>query len=150
MLLLLVTEMVLKYSPIHVELFAGGTRGGLYFADVIVGDTCKWYSKPLVSIDDCEMTSVGDGVNISLLILISHGWFYVVYLFASFNLWSKMRWGLGRFLTMALAGVIPFLSFPMESRIAREVNAYLARREAEAGITSSDSSSPSETVETQA
>ncbi len=131
MLLLLIAEMVLKYSPIHVELFYGGSRPGLHFADVIVGDTCKPWSKPLISIDDCKMTSVGDGVNISLLILISHGWFYVVYLFSCFNLWSKMRWRLGRFVSMAAAGVIPFWSFIMEHRVSREVEEYLAHREAE-------------------
>lgn len=131
MLLLLVAEMILKYSPTHLELFFGGSRPGLYFAEVIVGDTCKPWSKPLISIDDCKMTSVGDGVNISLLILISHGWFYVVYLFSCFRLWSLMRWNLGRFVTMALAGVIPFWSFFMEGRVSREVEAYLARREAE-------------------
>jgi hypothetical protein len=34
--------------------------------------------------------------------------------------------------TIALGGVIPFLSFFVEARINREVKAYLASREAEA------------------
>jgi len=129
-LLLLVAEMVLKYSPLHVELFAGGSGGFLWFADVIVAGDCQWYSKLAMGAGSgCEMVSVGDGVNLSLAILVVHGWFYVVYLFASFRLWSLMRWGLVRFLALAGGGVVPFLSFFMETRVAREVKAYLADRE---------------------
>lgn len=130
MLLLLLAEMILKYSPIHVELFAGGSGGLLWFADVIVGDGCQWYSLFFPGGIGCELTSVGDGTNISLLILVAHGWFYVVYLFAIFRLWSLMRWPFARFLLLALGGVIPALSFIMEVRVSREVKAYLATREA--------------------
>lgn len=69
-------------------------------------------------------------MNLSLGILIAHGWFYVVYLFACFRVWSLMRWGFVRFVTLALGGIVPLLSFFMESRVAREVKAYLAEREA--------------------
>ncbi|WP_404435769.1 DUF3817 domain-containing protein [Microbacterium aerolatum] len=130
MLLLLLAEMILKYSPIHVELFAGGSGGLLWFADVIVGDGCQWYSLFFPGGMGCELTSVGDGTNISLLILVAHGWFYVVYLFAIFRLWSLMRWPFARFILLALGGVIPALSFIMEVRVSREVKAYLASREA--------------------
>ncbi|WP_404472950.1 DUF3817 domain-containing protein [Microbacterium aerolatum] len=130
MLLLLLAEMILKYSPIHVELFAGGSGGLLWFADVIVGDGCQWYSLFFPGGIGCELTSVGDGTNISLLILVAHGWFYVVYLFAIFRLWSLMRWPFARFILLALGGVIPALSFIMEVRVSREVKAYLASREA--------------------
>jgi hypothetical protein len=80
------------------------------------------------------MTSAGDGFNISLFILIAHGWFYVVYLFACFRIWSLMRWPFVRFVLLALGGIVPFLSFIMEARVAREVRAYLARREAEESV----------------
>jgi O-antigen ligase len=59
-----------------------------------------------------------------------HGWFYVVYLFACFRMWSLMRWRFPRFILLALGGVIPLLSFIMETRVARDVRAYLAQREA--------------------
>lgn len=130
MLILLVLEMVLKYSPIHVELFAGGSGGLLWFAPVFAGPGCEWYSLFVPGGMGCEMESGGDGVNISLLILISHGWFYVVYLFACFRVWSLMRWRFGRFILLALGGVVPLLSFFMEVRVARDVKAYLAEREA--------------------
>lgn len=128
-LLLLVAEMILKYTPLHVELFAGGSGGFLWFAPVIAGPTCEWWSLFLPMTNDCEMVSTGDGFNISLFILIAHGWFYVVYLFSCFRVWSLMRWPFGRFLVLALGGIVPLLSFFMETKVAREVRAYLQRRE---------------------
>lgn len=116
MLLLLVAEMVLKYTPIRLELFLGGSGGFLWFADVIEGPE--------------GLESTGDGINLSLGVLIVHGWFYVVYLFACFRMWSLMRWKFLRFIWLALGGVIPFLSFIMEARVARDVKTYLAEREA--------------------
>lgn len=131
MLLLLLAEMILKYSPIHRELFIGGSGGLLWFAPVIAGPECEWFSLFFPG-SDCEMLSAGDGFNVSLSILVFHGWLYVLYLFACFRLWSKMRWGFPRFLLLALGGVVPLLSFIMELRVAREVRSHLAGREAEA------------------
>ena len=130
MLLLLLVEMILKYSPTHVELFAGGSGGFLWLATVIVGDGCQWYSLFVPGGMGCDLVSAGDGVNISLFILVAHGWFYVVYLFACFRIWSLMRWPFRRLLLLALGGVIPLLSFFMEAVVAREVKGYLASREA--------------------
>ncbi|VXB90652.1 Integral membrane protein [Microbacterium sp. 8M] len=128
MLLLLVAEMVLKYTPIHLELFAGGSGGFLWFAPVVEGV-------------HGGLESTGNGLNLSMGILVAHGWFYVVYLFACFRVWSLMRWPFLRFILLALGGVVPFLSFIMETRVAREVKAYLARREA-AGAPQSSSTAP--------
>ncbi|MFL1999916.1 MULTISPECIES: DUF3817 domain-containing protein [unclassified Microbacterium] len=129
-LLLLLTEMILKYTPLHVELFAGGTRGFLYFAPAIPGPACEWFSLFLPGGNGCEIVSTGDGVNISLAILVVHGWFYVVYLFSCFRIWSLMRWPFPRFILLALGGVVPFLSFFLEAITARKVTTYLAEREA--------------------
>ncbi|GAB3600271.1 DUF3817 domain-containing protein [Microbacterium tumbae] len=117
MLLLLVAEMVLKYTPLRLELFGGGSGGFLWFAQMIEGP-------------DGELVSTGDGANLSTGILIAHGWFYVVYLFACFRMWSLMRWPFLRFIMLALGGVVPLLSFFMEAIVAREVKTYLASREA--------------------
>lgn len=116
MLLLLVAEMVLKYTPIQLELYAGGSGGLLWFAPVVEGPE--------------GLESTGDGFNVSQGILVAHGWFYVVYLFACFRMWSLMRWRFVRLVLLALGGVIPFLSFFMETRVARDVKAYLTAREA--------------------
>ncbi len=128
-LLLLVAEMILKYTPLHVELFAGGSGGFLWLAPVIAGPDCSWYSLFFPGSDNCEMISTGDGVNLSLAILIAHGWFYVVYLFACFRVWSLMRWKFPKFLLLALGGIVPFLSFFMEARVGRQVKSYLQARE---------------------
>lgn len=129
-LLLLVAEMVLKYSPTHVELFAFGAGGVLSFQPVIPGPDCQWYSLFVPGGLGCEIVSLGEGVNLSLMILIVHGWIYVVYLVSCFNLWSLLRWRFPRLLTMALGGVVPFLSFFVERRMhAIAVDEVAALRE---------------------
>jgi hypothetical protein len=44
-------------------------------------------------------------------------------------MWSPMRWRFPRFLLLALGGVVPFLSFILEARFAREVKAFLAEHD---------------------
>ncbi len=61
--------------------------------------------------------------EVGRLIAIVHGWIYVAYLVTVFDLWSKLRWGFGRFVALVLAGVVPVLSFVVERRIVREVRA---------------------------
>lgn len=129
LLLLLCAEMIMKYA-FGLELELGGSRGFLAF---VPGDTVT-------------------AVNLSTGILIVHGWFYVVYLFSDFRLWSLMRWPFGRFVLIALGGVIPFLSFILEVRVAREVRAHLDRRESEplaaSGTPGPDAqTSPADTLE---
>ena len=114
MLLLLVTEMIVKYG-LGYELFLGGSGGFLWFAPVVQGPT--------------GMQSTGDGFNVSLGILVAHGWFYVVYLFSCFRIWRLMRWNFWRLMLLASGGIIPLLSFFMEARVAREVRVYLRERE---------------------
>lgn len=107
MLLLLTVEMVLKYG-FGYELFAGTSQGAL----------------SLVALDEFGEAQ-SDGFNLSTGILIAHGWFYVIYLFSNYLLWSPMRWSFFRFLVLASGGIIPFWSFILEKRIAREVNELL-------------------------
>ena len=98
MLLLLTAEMILKYA-FGVEIEAGGPFGllALVPTDTVVA------------------------INISTWILIVHGWLYVVYLFACFQLWSAMRWPITYFPLLALGGVVPFLSFITEGLVRRTV-----------------------------
>ena len=146
-LLLLVAEMVLKYSPTHVEVFAGGSGGPLSLQSVIPGEGCQWFSLFAPGGMGCEITSLGDGFNISLAILIVHGWIYVVYLLACFRLWSLLRWPFPRLLAMAAGGVVPFLSFFVEHRMHRIALDDVARLEAERSardsVAQADASAPS-------
>ncbi len=107
LLLLLVLEMVLKYTPIQREIELGGSQGLLA---LVPDGTVR-------------------AVNLSTGILIAHGWLYVVYLFADFRLWSFMRWPFLRFIQIALGGVVPFLSFIVEHFITRRVHRELAELE---------------------
>jgi integral membrane protein len=61
------------------------------------------------------------GINLSTIILIVHGWLYVVYLGTDFVLWRLVRWSFGRFLFIALGGVIPLLSYFFERTVPRAV-----------------------------
>jgi integral membrane protein len=69
------------------------------------------------------------GINLSIVILTVHGWFYVLYLFADFRMWSIMRWSFTRFLIIAAGGVVPFLSFIVEHRYHRLASDQLAELE---------------------
>jgi integral membrane protein len=104
-LLLLCAEMVVKYAFGH-ELELGGGRGFLALVP----------------------TGTVTAVNLSTGILIAHGWFYVLYLFSDFRLWSLMRWPFSRFVLIALGGIVPTLSFFVEAHMAREVRRFLAER----------------------
>lgn len=115
MLLLLCAVMVMRYV-FHVELFLFTPNG---FAEFL----------PTVPKGQ-EAEFVREGFDLFKAILIAHGWFYVVYLISDFLLWSPMRWGFGKFLLIALGGVIPFLSFFLEGKVAREVTNFLAEKEA--------------------
>ncbi|MGR0221067.1 DUF3817 domain-containing protein [Agromyces sp. ZXT2-6] len=132
MLLLLTAEMLLKYVW-NLELYAFGPNGLLSL-------------EPVVETPE-GLESTGVGVNLSTGILIAHGWFYVVYLFSNFRLWSLMRWPFWKLLLLASGGIVPFLSFFLEARIGREVRAYLAKREADAAAARPTTDSDSEPVE---
>jgi len=62
-----------------------------------------------------------EGINISRATVIAHGWFYVVYLFASFRVWSNIRWPFWRFLWLASGGLFPVFSFVIEHFATRAI-----------------------------
>lgn len=49
-----------------------------------------------------------------------HGLLYMAYLVTSLDLAIKARWSPVRAVLVALAGTIPFMSFPVERKVARE------------------------------
>lgn len=55
-----------------------------------------------------------------------HGFIYMLYLVATANLGFKVGWGLGKMVLVMLAGCVPFLSFWVEQKVAREVEGRLA------------------------
>jgi hypothetical protein len=67
------------------------------------------------------------GLDLTSVSLIVHGWLYVAYLFGDFRLWTLMRWSFGRFLLIALGGVVPLLSFFTENHFAKVAEADLKK-----------------------
>lgn len=106
LLLLLTVEMVAKYGyGLEVEAF--GEQGLIAF--VPDGQT--------------------QALNLSSAILIAHGWFYVVYLFTCFRVWSIIRWPFWRFLWLASGGLFPFLSFFIEHQATKVVREIIASKQ---------------------
>ena len=50
-----------------------------------------------------------------------HGLLFMIYLVATVDLGLKDRWPLARMVVVMLAGVVPFFSFVMERKVARQV-----------------------------
>lgn len=71
------------------------------------------------------------GASLTVLILIVHGWLYVAYLFGDFRLWTMLRWGIGKFLIIALGGIIPFLSFYTERYYTKAAAEFLKKGQLE-------------------
>jgi len=55
-----------------------------------------------------------------------HGFIYMVYLVATALLGFKVGWSLPKMVGVMLAGCVPFLSFRVERKVAREVEAQMA------------------------
>ena len=95
-----------------------------------LGGLERWAFGPngLISLEAYGVEGLGlptTGVSLTVLILIVHGWLYVAYLFGDFRLWTMLRWGIGKFLLIALGGVIPFLSFFTERHYTKVAEGYL-------------------------
>lgn len=110
-LLLLCVMMVLRYALL-VDIELGGPDGFLALT-------------PKEAIT---------GINLSTIILIVHGWLYVLYLACDFLLWRLMGWSFGRFLLVALGGVVPFLSFFFERTVPKRVAAEISAVESAAEV----------------
>jgi integral membrane protein len=111
-LLLLVVMMICRYG-LGADIELGGPEGFLALTP-----------KDLIT-----------GVNLSTIILIVHGWLYVVYLGLDFILWRLIRWSFAKFLFIALGGVIPALSFYLERRVPRDAQAEIDRTQSETTAT---------------
>jgi len=70
-----------------------------------------------------------EGFNLTVIILIVHGWLYVLYLFVDFRMWTLLRWSIWRFMLIALGGIVPLLSFWTEARYAKVAKQEIAEIE---------------------
>jgi integral membrane protein len=112
MLLLLCAELVARYA-FGVYLYAGGTSA-------ITGQPFGF------GFAEAEPKGVIGGANISVGVLIVHGWMYVLYLISNFRLWSLMRWPFTKLVLLALGGVVPLMSFIVEKKFHAQAEAEIA------------------------
>ena len=103
LLLLMVTWGIRRLPFLGYDLWMFGPNGAISFESY--------------GIDGEGLPEVG--LNLTVLILIVHGWLYVVYLLSDFRLWTLMRWPFTRFLIIGAGGVVPFLSFYTEAKYAK-------------------------------
>jgi integral membrane protein len=108
-LLLVCAEVVLRY---------------VFGSEVVVGGGLG----PVALVAPEQVHAVG-GANLSLAVLITHGYLFIAYLVSDFVLITVMRYPITRFLIIAAGGVVPALSFIMERKVKGEVGSYLAGRE---------------------
>jgi hypothetical protein len=98
-----------------------GMRLGIS-ADVWIGGPQGPVALAQFSVDPATGDRFGfptQGFSFTVVSLIIHGWLYVVYLYANFRLWILLRWGIGKFLIIAMGGIVPFLSFFTERYFAK-------------------------------
>ncbi|MDG4820373.1 DUF3817 domain-containing protein [Asanoa sp. WMMD1127] len=62
---------------------------------------------------------IGDNATVVETVGPAHGFLYMIYLIAVFDLGRRARWPIGRMLLVMLAGTIPFVSFYAERKVAR-------------------------------
>lgn len=65
----------------------------------------------------------GFNMNVDYLSWVArvHGFAFVAFLMTSLNLGSKARWSAGTWISTALSGVVPFMSFVVENKRRNEV-----------------------------
>ncbi len=116
LILLMITWGIRRLPFLGYDLWLGGPNGFITFENYGV-----------------EGEGLPDvGANLTVWILIIHGWLYVVYLIADFRLWTLLRWPFMRFLIIALGGIIPLLSFYTEAKYGKVAKAELAEIESRA------------------
>jgi len=103
------------------DLWLAGPHGILTFESYQVDDLGNKVGLPTV------------GLDLTTVVLIVHGWFYMLYLYTDFRLWSLMRWSFKRFLIIAAGGVVPLLSFFTERHyhqiaVAESANASTSQK----------------------
>lgn len=67
---------------------------------------------------------LGDGI--AQYLGVAHGWLYMIFVFVTFTLSRRARWGIGFTFVTILSGTVPLLSFWAERRATRTVRAQLA------------------------
>jgi integral membrane protein len=76
---------------------------------------------PLKYLPDDGTSAQQLGENLTSVIGVVHGWFYIAYVGVSFFLARRSRWSLGFTLLTLLAGLVPILIFWVERQVTHRV-----------------------------
>ena len=69
-------------------------------------------------------TSMQDfGADLTSIVGVTHGWFYIAYVAVSLVIVRRSRWPLGFSLLTLLAGLVPILIFWVERQVVRRLRA---------------------------
>jgi len=66
------------------------------------------------------MKYLGDNDSVVAAVGPLHGFLYMLYVVAAFDLGRRLKWPLGRMLLVMLAGTIPFFSFWAERKVTND------------------------------
>jgi len=106
-LLVAITILFILRLAANSELWLAGPHGFLtleHFTEDALGD---------------KLGLPSQGIDLTKAVLILHGWFYMLYIYSDYKLWTLMRWNFKRFIIIAAGGVVPLLSFFTESHYHR-------------------------------
>jgi integral membrane protein len=88
-------------------------------------------STPQIWLEGTTPHDVGDAITTYLG--VAHGWLYMIFVFAAFDLSRRAGWELPFTIVTLLCGTVPILSFWAEHRATRRVRQQLADRQPVAG-----------------
>jgi integral membrane protein len=78
---------------------------------------------PLKYLSDDGSSAQTFGEDLTSIVGVTHGWFYIAYLGVSLVIIRRSRWPLGFSLLTLLAGLVPILIFWVEAQVVRRLRA---------------------------
>jgi integral membrane protein len=94
-----------------------------------LGADIEWSSAYGFDLAPKELIDGRGTVNVSTILLQVHGLLYVVYLAVDLVLWRLGVYGFGRFVWIAMGGIVPLLSFVFEFQVPPLVKRAIAAAE---------------------
>ncbi len=113
---------------------------GVFLLGLVVMMVCRyafgvdieWSSAYGFDLAPKELIEGRGTVNVSTILLQTHGALYVVYVACDLVLWRLGVYGFGRFIWVAMGGIVPLLSFVFEFQVPRLVKRAIASVEEKA------------------
>jgi len=78
---------------------------------------------PLKYLPDDGTSTQTFGENLTSVVGVTHGWFYIAYIAVSLVIVRRSRWPLGFAVLTLLAGLVPILIFWVERQVVRRMRA---------------------------